>query len=177
MLTYQNNSKEEKHSDPQNLNFYLAKNNFNMLDFEVIKKKNLESNFGNIELAIIGSSHYFKLSNYFIEIMTCSQEEFDHKQLFVSEKGNNNFTRSLNFESFSYKFSVKTNFFADTKIFKGFENSLLEKKDTLVHQFYKNSDITALQFLNLKKSFSFKSWHTYPQHNKIIYSETELLRL
>ena len=166
---------EELHSNPNNLNFYLAKNNLLTSNFEIIKKQTLNSNFGEIELAIIGSSHYFILKNSFIEIMTCSEEDYNNGNLIFKESKQTNFKLKHNFESFLYTFSVETEHFNDTASFLNFEKSLLENKEGFYHAFDKQSAITSINYTNTNNKFSLLTFHTYPEYNTIIRSETELI--
>ena len=165
---------EELHANPDNLNFYLAKSDLIDPSFEIIKKQTFESAFGEMELAIIGSSHYFLLKGQFIEIMTCSEEEYQHGQLIFNETKQNSFTFGHLFNSFSYKLSVKTENFADTTSFLNFEKMLLKDKTGFFHAFSKNSAITAINHISTPDVSMLKTKHTYPEYNKVISSVTEL---
>lgn len=163
----------ERHSDPDKLVFYLTENNFMPLNFEIIKKMQIKSAFGKIELAIIGSSHYLKLDNYFTEVMTCAPEQVDEKLLLFS-KQDGNFEYTHDFKTFKYQFSVKTNSYSSQKQFNEFERSLLNRKELFSHKFYEDTAITALDHKSTARNFTLATWHSYPQHNKIICSETRL---
>jgi len=165
---------EELHANPDNLNFYLAKSDLLDPSFEIIQKQTFESAFGEIEVAIIGSSHYFLLKNNFIEIMTCSEEEYQHGQLIFNETKKNSFAFEHQFSSFNYKLSVKTEDFANTSSFLNFEKMLLEDRTGFFHAFSKKSAITAINYVSTPNVFMLKTKHTYPEYNKVISSITEL---
>jgi len=177
-MKYENNTDiitmEGLYSNPDNLNFYLAKGDLNNKNFEIIKKQNFNSVFGNIELAIIGSSHYFLLENKFIEILTCSEEKYSNNQLIFNEEKRKNFTFEHKFNDFLYKFSAKTKQFSNTDVFLDFEKTLLEEKNGFVHAFTNNSAITSINYKNTNNKFSLITHHTYPEYNKVISSKTQL---
>ena len=169
-----NNKLEELHANPDNLIFYLIKGGFSTLNFEIIKKINLDSVFGNIELAIIGSSHYFRLGNIFTEIITCAREKPKTGQLILSKTKHDEFHYLHNFKTFEYETKLKTTAYPNTEAFTGFEKSLLKKESLFLHAFSKDSDITALHYQNTESTFLLQTWHTYPKFNKVIYSITSL---
>lgn len=175
LLTKLNTNTESVHANPDNLNFYLAKIGLVKPNFKIIKQKTIAAHIGDIELAIIGDSHYFILKNHFIEIMTCSEENYSDKNLLFSEKRKTDFNLEYKFNTFQYKFSVKTENFSDTKKFLQFEKELLNKEGIFAHAFNKNSAITALHFTDNKNIFSLATWHTYPEYGKVIVSESFIL--
>ena len=166
---------ENVYSNPDNLNFYLAKSDLNNPNFEIIKKQNFMSNFGEIEIAIIGSSHYFLLKDSFIEIMTCSEEKYTNEQLIFNEDKHSDFVFEHKFDSFLYRFSAKTKQFNDLSSFLNFERTLLTKKTGFYHAFSEKSAITSIDYTNTNNEFLLSTHHTYPEYNKIISSETQLL--
>ena len=174
LLTELNTNTESVHANPDNLNFYLAETGLIKLNFKIIKKKTINSHFGEIELAIIGDSHYFMLQNYFIEIMTCSEENYTGNNLLFSEAKKTDFRLVHKFDTFRYSFSVKTENFSDTQKFLQFEKELLNKEGIFAHAFHEKTAITALQFTDSKNTFSLATWHTYPEYRKVIGSESVL---
>ncbi len=167
---------ENLHTNPDNLNFYLAKGGLSEPQFEIIKKQNFNSAFGEIEIAIIGESHYFLVKNKFIEIMTCSEEKYTNEQLIFNETKSSNFTVEHQFDSFLYKFSVKTEQFSDSESFSNFEKKLLANKASFSHAFAEKTAITSINYTNTKNKFNLTTYHTYPEYNKVITSETQLLK-
>jgi hypothetical protein len=178
-MEYRNNTdivtREDIYSNPDNLNFYLAVGDLNSKNFEIIKKENFISDFGEIELAIIGSSHYFSLKDNFIEILTCSDEKYSDNQLIFSEEKKKNFRFEHRFPAFIYKFSAETKQFSKHEDFLTFEKTLLEKRKGFFHAFCDNSAITSINYINSKNNFLLETYHTYPEYSKIISSETQLI--
>ncbi len=162
------------HNNPDNLAYYLFDNKINHLKFELIKKINLQTNFGNIELAIIGSSHYFLLENNFMEILTCSQDTNYQTGIIASHKNQSDFKFKNDFSNFTYSVSIQTRNFLKKTEFQKFENELLNKKGAFTHSFEKQSAITALQYKTFDAKFLLQTWHTYPDYKKIILSESIL---
>ena len=168
---------DDIYSNPDNLNFYLTKDNLNNKNFEVIKKQNLISIFGKIELAIIGSSHYFILENHFTEILTCSEEKITNNQLIFNETQRKSFKFQHKFDGFLYKFSAKTKQFSTTDDFVNFENILLKETNTFIHAFKNKSAITSINNINTNNIFLLQTHHTYPEYNIVISSETQLTQI
>ncbi len=164
------------HNNPDNLAYYLFDEKNNHLKFDLIKKINLQTNFGNIELAIIGSSHYFLLENNFMEILTCSQNTNYLSGIIASHKNQSDFLFKNDFSNFTYSVSIQTRNFLKKTDFQKFEYELLNKKEVLIHAFEKQSAITALQYKIFDTQFLLHTWHTYPDFKKVISSES-LLKL
>ncbi len=167
---------EELHSNPDNLAFYLFNKDVAGLDFEVIKKQNFMTVFGQAELAIIGSSHYFKLNNYFTEILTCSANQAGNNQLVYTAKNRENFQFKTTFNELLYTVSVRSTEYACIEEFISFEQVLLKKQNILLYAFEQKSAITALHYLNTNKQFLLQTWHTYPEHRKVVFSESLLMK-
>lgn len=166
---------ENLHKNPNNLNFYLSKTGLKKSTFEIIKKQNFNSIFGEIEIAIIGESHYFLIKGQFIEIMTCSEEKYTNEDLIFTEKESKNFTFNHQFHLFTYQFSVVTDYFSDSESFFNFEKKLLADSESFSYAFAKNSAITSINYTSSKNKFVLLTYHTYPEYNKIIRSRTELI--
>lgn len=160
------------HTNPDNLSFYLFDKKISDLKFEVIKNLKVQTNFGSAELAIIGSSHYLLLENHFMEILTCSQDIKNQPELILHKK-QNEFYFKKDFNHYTYSISVQTSVFGK-KEFQDFESALINRKDLFIHAFKKQSAITALHYQNTSDQFLLKTWHTYPDYQKIISSETLL---
>ena len=165
---------EAVHNNPDNLAFYLFENKISGLDFEIIKLKKLQTVFGAVELAIIGSSHYFKLENIFTEILTCSEKQPQLQQLIYSEKKDKDFQFSTRFVDVNYSVSVRSIEYQDKKEFIRFEKELLSKQDIFAHAFEKQSAITALHYKNTENMFLLQTWHTYPDYKKIVFSTSKI---
>ncbi len=164
------------HSNPNYLSYYLSGNGFENVNFKILKKINLKTCFGKSELAIIGSSHYFKLEGFFFELLTCTEEKPKNESFICCKQAYPNFNYKHNFIFFDYHFFTKTTNFSDKKLFFDFEKSLLNNDKNLFHAFCNNSAITALNFENNKDNFILKTWHTYPEYKSVIYSKTKLLK-
>ena len=164
------------HSNPSYLSFCLTDDRQNKNNFEIIKKISIEIFAGTLEAAIIGSSHYLRLENVFFEILSCSIEKFENGNIFFETKNVDFFSFEKKFERFEYRFFAETKNFENPEFFKNFEQELL-KTGKLVHSFNENSAITCLDFESIKDKFLFKTWHTYPEFLKVIYSETVLINL
>jgi hypothetical protein len=170
---YKKGRREVLHSNPDNLAFYLFGNEVSGLDFEVIKKNNFQSAFGNIELAIIGSSHYFKLDNYFTEILTCSDKTIKNSAIVTSKQNIETYDYHIAVSKLLYRVSIQNIRYTDKNNFKKFELSLLSN-EYFTHAFGKKSAVTALKYENNKNLFRLKTWHTYPEYTQVIYSQTEI---
>jgi len=164
---------QEIHSNPLFLNYYLIKGEPENYNFEVIKKISISSFAGNIEAAIIGSSHYLRLENIFFEVLSCTAGKYKTENiLFVAQKLSGiSFER--NFENFEYIFMSEVQQYETENSFYEFEQKLLET-GKLVHSFKTNSAVTRLDFENNENSFVFKTWHTYPEYLQVIFSQTVL---
>ena len=171
---YKTREKKVLHSNPDNLSYYLFGNKDINLNFELIKKINLDTKFGAVELAIIGSSHYFQLDNVFTEILTCSDKKNVNNNLIHHQANQDNFNFSKNFKHFKYIISVRSTGFDEIKEFDEFEQTLLQRKDVFLHCFEKNSAITALHYKETDNFFMLQTWHSYPEYRKVIFSETVL---
>ena len=167
-------TKESLHSNPDNLSYYLFENKDIQLSFELIKKISLNTKFGSVELAIIGSSHYFQLDNIFTEILTCSNNKHTSNHLIHHQSNRDNFRFTKIFKHLKYIVSVQSTGFMDFKDFDEFERALLQRKDVFLHCFEEKSAITALHYKNTDKFFMLQTWHSYPEYRKVIFSETVL---
>jgi hypothetical protein len=174
---YKKGRNEELHSNPDNLAFYFFNKEISGLDFDIIKKQSFMTIFGQAELAIIGSSHYFKLENHFTEILTCSTKQADNTELIYTAKNRENFQFKTSFNELLYTVSVRSTEYTSIEEFISFEQELLKKQNMLLHVFEQKSAITALHYLNTDKQFLLQTWHTYPEYRKVIFSESLLLKI
>lgn len=170
---YKKSKGEALHSNPDNLKFYLFGNKVSDLDFKIIKKTKIDTSFGIVEIAIIGSSHYLKLDNYFTEILTCSEKSIHNSNIFITKQKFDSFDLDKQINDIIYKISVQSINYTDKAKFTEFEMSLYNG-NYFMYAFDKKSAITALKYEKSKENFRLKTWHTYPEYNKVIYSNTEI---
>ncbi len=165
---------EHLYSNPKNLIYYLFKPQFADIKAIIIKKYIVLSSFGAIEIAIIGASHYFKLENYFTELLSCLPEKASSKELFMQTNSFEAMINSSKLNDLNYKFSTKQTEYLSAVQFNEAELQISAQKNTLIHAFKGQSAITALQLAHNNTEIILKTWHTYPDFLRIVYSETKV---
>ena len=162
------------YSDPKNLIYYLLSSNFSDLHAKIIKKKKIATHLGTVEIAIIGASHYFKLENNFIEILSCLPENVNDK-CFEQRKSFETLSISKTIKNLNYTCTVRKDYFSNKSAFEMAENQIYQQKNTLIHAFEGKSAITALILNQQQDNLVLKTWHSYPESFVVVYSETQLI--
>ncbi len=171
-----NNENIVDYSNPDNLNYYLIKGSNIRLNVDIIKQKYIETDLGTFELAIIGSSHYIKLENQFTELLSCTPENIDN-DLLLAQRTNEFITVKHQFDNFQYTMATHTVKKETEQEFIEEERNIALKNNDLQYFFDNQTSLTALQFNKLQSSYLFVTWHSYPEHLKIVYSATVIYLL
>ncbi len=161
------------YSNPNNLNFYLTNGSETDTEMNVLKNTYISTPLGQLELAIIGSSHYLRLENYFWELLTCSDERIAPENLLISRR-ETDFKYTHHFDRFVYKIAVWGEKVLSEKEFLGKEQSIYSQANSITHFFAPNTSLTALSINRLGNEYKIHTWHTYPEKLTIIYSLTSL---
>ncbi len=164
------------YTNPDNLYYYLINDSEAQLNVDIIKQKIISTNFGNIELAIIGSSHYMKLDNTFTELLSCTHEDIKDNLLIV-KKNDDAINFSYQFDNLTYLTKIITERKKTESEFIQAEQLLYNQNNDLKHFFCKNTALTSLKTSVYKNRCVVQTWHTYPEHFKIVYSSTEISML
>ncbi len=167
-----NNIKTD-YSNPDNLYYYLVNDSEVQLNVDIIKQKTISTNFGSIELAIIGSSHYMKLDNTFTELLSCTHEDIKDNLLIV-KRSNDVINFSHQFDNLTYVTNIITERKKTESEFIQAEQLLYNQDNDLKHFFCKNTALTSLKTAIYEGKCIVETWHTYPEHLKIVYSSTEI---
>ncbi len=162
------------YSDPKNLIYYLLSSDFTDLHAKIIKKQKIATHLGTVEIAIIGASHYFKLENNFIEILSCLHENANDK-CFEQRKSFETLHISKTIKNLNYTCAVRKDYFSNKLAFEVAENQIYQQENTLIHAFDGKSAITALVLNQQQDSLVLKTWHSYPESLVVVYSESELI--
>lgn len=162
--------------DPYNLEYYLLAE-IPSGELQILKEYSQETAFGDIRVAVIGSSHFFYLYKEFCELLTCRslnsviscfcKKEFREQLLQYQQLFNN----------FSYGFTLEMNILTE-KDFVKTEQDLNMKQHTLYHAFNSNSALTVLDFKTISdESLNLETWHTYPESRISVHSSTIVTRI
>ncbi len=171
-----NNNITMDYSNPDNLYYYLINGSDVPLNVNVIKQKTFTTDIGTIELAIIGSSHYIKLNNEFTELLSCSHESVQDN-LLIEKQQNSTINFSHTFNKLNYTIKVHTENKNTSSEFTKEEQLIYNQDNNLKHFFCNGTSLTALQLTTYKNKCVIKTWHSYPEHLKIVYSTTEISKL
>jgi len=163
------------YTNPQNLKFYLARGKISQLKSQIIKKKNIKTELGEVEIAIIGASHYFQFNNCVYEILTCLSENIEKEQLIFNKKNIVSLKESHELDKFFYQIRIHKEKFENKEDFSQKEQFILQKKHSLIHCFSNKSAITALDLHHNSEEINLKTIHTYPEYKKIIYSHSRII--
>lgn len=166
---------KQLYTNPKNLNFYLARGKISQLKSQIIEKKNIKTKLGEVEIAIIGASHYFQFNNCVYEILTCLAENIEKKQTIFNIKNIVRLKESHELAQFFYQIKIQKEKFENTEDFLQKEQVILQKKHSLIHCFSDKSAITALDLQHNSEEINLKTIHTYPEYNKIIYSHSRII--
>jgi hypothetical protein len=161
------------YQDPYHLRYFLSVQKNEYLNQQVIKKVNLDFKEQNLELAIIGGSHFLHLQGSFCELFTCAPPPaLDY--FIYSKTQDVPFSVNHQFDGFLYTFHL---FFQkyEQEAFKHFEKELTAEEHLLFHAFEKESAITSIQLLE-KQSHRLRlvTWHTYPENQVVVRTLTTL---
>lgn len=164
----------DDYTNPNNLNYYLIGNSVENLNVQIIKQKFIATSIGNIEIAIIGSSHYIRLDNVFTELLTCTNEQIKKDELIITNSGS--YMRHVHkFGKLNYQTSIHSVKKASKSDFITEEQAIYSQENDLKHYFYNNTALTALKLQSKGDSkYTIDTWHSYPEYLSIVYSTTEL---
>ncbi len=164
------------YSNPYHLHYYLIKGSDAKLNVNIVKRKQIETKSGNLEFAVIGSSHYIKLDNKFTELLSCTFEDVE-KGLILRKQNSDFFKFSYDFEDFKYSINVVTETQSTETEFFNAERSISKQNTDLHHFFGNNTSLTALKLSIDDDNYYIETWHSYPEHLKIVHSVTTLCML
>jgi len=163
------------YTNPKNLNFYLAKGKISQLKSQIIEKKSIKTELGEVEIAIIGASHYFQFNNCVYEILTCLAENIEKEQIIFNKKNIVSLKESYELANFFYQIIIQKEKFENEEVFLQKEQNILQKKHSLVHCFSDKSAITALNLQHNSEEINLKTIHSYPDFNTIVYSHSRII--
>ncbi len=161
------------YKDSSKLQYFLFKNFPDSLGCNLIVKSTTLFNTLEIEIAIIGGSHYFFVKNNFVEVLTCSEIDEKQQKSLMKVSSFNNFELSQKFETFEYQIKIENIKMTKEKFYKS-EKNIIASQNTLIHCFADNSAITALEIKQIDKTLTFETLHTYPETYNIVKSVTSL---
>lgn len=164
------------HAEPENLIYYLFTKKPEKLEAEIIKEKHFSDKTGKFRIAIIGSSHFFTMENCFTEILSCTNEQTPSENLLCRKSFNKNVSFSDTIGKCKYQFDAKTKLFENKQEYIKFEQEIVKSKPDLIHFFEAQTALTAIDFGTYKESAELKTWHGYPDFNKMIISKTVISR-
>lgn len=162
--------------DPYNLEYYLL-TDIPDNEIQILNKFSEETAFGEIQIAVVGSSHFFYLYKEFCELLTCRSLKRSNDFFCMKDIKEQFLTYKQIFDNFSYDFSLDLSVFSD-KEFSKLENNLNQSKHTLIHAFNRQSALTVLDFKNISENkLKLETWHTYPESLVSVHTETLITRL
>lgn len=162
------------HHNPYQLNFFLFKS-LPKVDFHIIKTLEIPGNSGGLELAIIGSSHYFRFEKLFCELLTCQPTKIESEFIYSKKITDDSFSYEKKMSDCSYLFQLQTSVLEEVDFFK-FEGVLLEQENTLSHAFYNKSALTVLRLgENQDNRILLQTWHTYPENFSIVETQSTII--
>lgn len=162
--------------DPYNLEYYLLAG-IPEGEINILKEHSEDTSFGEIRIAVIGSSHFFYLYKEFCEFLTCRSLKNYNSCFCNKEIKEQSLQYSQLFHNFSYEFSLEMKVLSE-KDFLSLEQNLNLKQHTLIHAFHVNSALTVLDFKNISdKAITLETWHTYPESNMSVSSTTLIKRI
>lgn len=159
------------HQNPYLLHYCALKELPIEVEKQVIKRAKITFGEVAIDLAVIGSSHFLHLPNYFCEILSCLPAH-QSDNLFFQQQINTDFFYKNTFQSLDYQIHISFHYFEKSE-FADFEKDLLHQPHLLCHSFEQESAITAIQLLeNQRKSIKIQTWHTYPEKLVAVQTQT-----
>lgn len=159
------------HTNPAHLNYYFSGAIPSTLKLEVLNRLEFQTGFGQVELAIIGSSHYVKYNNTYLELLTCTNEQFEPDAL-IKQLQKNNFDYNYQTTTLNYQIQVREMAYSNHAQFRLAEADVLQKKP-IMHRYFSNDEaITAIDYKLTETAIIVETWHGYPDYFKLIYSKS-----
>lgn len=159
------------HQNPYLLHYCILKELPIEVEKQVIKREKITFGEITIDLAVIGSSHFLSLPNYFCEILSCLPS-LQSDNLLFQQQINTDFFHKNTFQSLDYQINITFHHFRKNE-FTDFEKDLLWQPHLLCHSFEQESAITAIQILeNQEKKIRIQTWHTYPEKLVAVQTQT-----
>lgn len=159
------------YQNPYELHYCLLKELPTEIEKQVLAKVQIPFGDINIDLAVIGSSHFLHFPDYFCEILTCLPPK-NLTHLVFQQQVQANFFYQTFFQKFDYQVYIS---FHDVgkNAFMRFEKNLLDQSHVLCHSFEKESAITSIQLIeNHQHLIKIQTWHTYPEKFVVVQTQT-----
>ncbi len=161
------------HANYKNITVFIGHPGFEK-HFTPLKSLQINSVFGMLELAIIGSSHYLKVPGYLSEVVSTTQQTFNEQETISTQKGN--FSEiSMPVNNLHYRLTkhVDNNFASKADYKKAVTSHIATSQ--LHYKFgLLNTGVTTLRYTQTDHRFVLHTMHSYPQQRAIVYTTTSL---
>ena len=163
------------YQNPYLLHYYLLEELPVEIEKQVLQKVQISFGEIDIEVAVIGSSHFLHLPNCFCEVLSCLPPEIPNDLLFQQQVQTNFFYQTF-FQKFDYQVFISFHHLGKHE-FMRFEKNLLNQTHLLCHSFEEQSAITSIQLIeNHQHLIKIRTWHTYPESCVVVQTQTLISR-
>lgn len=159
------------YADPDNLNYYFTSAIPLELNVAVLQKKEIQTDFSTVEIAIIGSSHYVNYNNTYLELLTCTDEVFLPEILLTHIRKT---TFSYQFQNRQIKYSIESTkvAYSSPGLFKIGEREIINTNPVMIRFFEHNQALTAINYQQKDQAIVIDTWHGYPDYRAIIHTRS-----
>ncbi len=162
------------YKNPYNLSYCLSGLPF-IDTFNILEQKSICIDYFTVNAAIIGSSHFLKINNDLLEILTCQKISNENTNILKLQNiEDNKIHIQKKRTGFFYEFTLVSQKFS-TNEFNQFIKKYQSENHWLQHAFHQENALTVIDYqISDKNTLHFITLHSYPETNTIIITTTSL---